>query len=116
MFPLSWAWVFHLTGLSCYLLGTYQNSVLVLNFGIDFTRGGILFWADTLGSKYIYSKLEKWSELYGEFFKPCAYLAARAAKGIPLVSDLSSFFSISSMQKTVCHVVTCFSNSTNCLR
>ena len=74
---------------------TYQNFVLFLNFGIDFIRGGILFWADSLGSKYIYSKLEKWSELYGEFFKPCAYLAARAAKGIPLVSSLRSFISMS---------------------
>lgn len=45
-----------------------------------------MFWADSIGSKYIYSKLEKWSSLYGEFFKPCAYLAERAAKGAPLVS------------------------------
>jgi enoyl-CoA hydratase/3-hydroxyacyl-CoA dehydrogenase len=38
--------------------------------------------------------LEKWSELYGPFFKPCAYLAARAAKGIPLVSNLCLFISV----------------------
>ena len=76
----------------------YQNFVLFLNFGIDFIRGGIIFWADSLGSKYIYSRLEKWSELYGEFFKPCANLAARAAKGIPLVSNLCSFISISFVQ------------------
>ena len=47
-----------------------------------------MFWADTFGSKYIYSKLEEWSKSYGDFFKPCAYLAARAAKGIPLVRNL----------------------------
>lgn len=45
-----------------------------------------MFWADSIGSKYICSKLEKWSNLYGEFFKPCTYLAERAAKGAPLVS------------------------------
>ncbi|XP_027916315.1 peroxisomal fatty acid beta-oxidation multifunctional protein MFP2-like [Vigna unguiculata] len=56
----------------------------VMGMGFPPYRGGIIFWADTLGSKYICSKLEKWSELYGEFFKPCAYLAARAARGIPL--------------------------------
>ncbi|KAL9284961.1 hypothetical protein ACSQ67_024677 [Phaseolus vulgaris] len=56
----------------------------VMGMGFPPYRGGILFWADSLGSKYIYSKLEKWSQLYGEFFKPCANLAARAAKGIPL--------------------------------
>lgn len=49
-------------------------------------RGGVLFWADTLGSKYIYSKLNEWSKMYGGFFEPCSYLAERAAKGAPLVS------------------------------
>ncbi|KAL5065449.1 hypothetical protein RYX36_027186 [Vicia faba] len=56
----------------------------LMGMGFPAYRGGIIFWADSRGSKYIYSRLEKWSELYGPFFKPCAYLAARAAKGIPL--------------------------------
>ncbi|KAH1243613.1 Glyoxysomal fatty acid beta-oxidation multifunctional protein MFP-a [Glycine max] len=60
----------------------------IMGMGFPPYRGGIIFWADSLGSKYIYSRLEKWSELYGEFFKPCAYLAARAAKGIPLSASL----------------------------
>ncbi|KAL9284962.1 hypothetical protein ACSQ67_024678 [Phaseolus vulgaris] len=67
----------------------------IMGMGFPPYRGGIIFWADSFGSKYIYSRLQKWSELYGEFFKPCAYLAARAAKGIPLVSKASSFISIS---------------------
>lgn len=50
-------------------------------------RGGIMFWADSLGSKYIYSRLEGWSKTYGEFFKPCAFLAERAARGAPLVRE-----------------------------
>lgn len=48
-------------------------------------RGGVMFWADSLGSKYIYSRLDSWAKTYGDFFKPCAYLAERAAKGISLV-------------------------------
>ncbi|KAF5465456.1 hypothetical protein F2P56_015465 [Juglans regia] len=56
----------------------------VMGMGFPPYRGGIMFWADSLGSKYIYSRLEEWSRLYGEFFKPCAYLAERAAKGAPL--------------------------------
>lgn len=56
----------------------------VMGMGFPPYRGGIIFWADSLGSKYIYSRLSEWSKLYGEFFKPSAYLAARAAKGIPL--------------------------------
>ncbi|KAI9193775.1 hypothetical protein LWI28_000115 [Acer negundo] len=56
----------------------------VMGMGFPPYRGGIMFWADSLGSKYIYSRLEEWSKLYGEFFKPCAFLAERAAKGAPL--------------------------------
>lgn len=47
-----------------------------------------MFWADSLGSKYIYSRLEEWSKQYGGFFKPCGYLAERAAQGATLVRNL----------------------------
>ncbi|XP_022722446.1 peroxisomal fatty acid beta-oxidation multifunctional protein MFP2-like [Durio zibethinus] len=56
----------------------------VMGMGFPPYRGGIMFWADSLGSKYIYSRLEEWSNMYGKFFKPCAFLAERAAKGAPL--------------------------------
>ncbi|KAF5944693.1 hypothetical protein HYC85_018770 [Camellia sinensis] len=53
----------------------------VMGMGFPPYRGGIMFWADSLGSKYICSKLEEWSNVYdGGFFKPCAYLAERATK------------------------------------
>ncbi|XP_004296857.1 PREDICTED: peroxisomal fatty acid beta-oxidation multifunctional protein MFP2 [Fragaria vesca subsp. vesca] len=60
----------------------------VMGMGFPPYRGGIMFWADLVGSKYIYSRLEQWSNTYGEFFKPCAYLAERAAQGAPLSSPL----------------------------
>ncbi|GAV64146.1 ECH domain-containing protein/3HCDH domain-containing protein/3HCDH_N domain-containing protein [Cephalotus follicularis] len=60
----------------------------VMGMGFPPYRGGIIFWADSLGSKYIHSKLEEWSRMYGEFFKPCAFLAERAAKGAPLSSPV----------------------------
>ncbi|KAK3164335.1 hypothetical protein QOZ80_1AG0016180 [Eleusine coracana subsp. coracana] len=55
-------------------------------FGMGFPpyRGGIMFWADSIGAKYIHAKLEEWTKRYGSFFKPCSYLTVRAAKGIPL--------------------------------
>ncbi|PON88350.1 Crotonase [Trema orientale] len=53
----------------------------VMGMGFPPYRGGLIFWADSLGSKYIYSRLDEWSKTYGDFFKPCAYLAERAAKG-----------------------------------
>ncbi|GFZ09008.1 multifunctional protein 2 [Actinidia rufa] len=60
----------------------------VMGMGYPPYRGGIMFWADSLGSKYIYSRLEEWSKTNGGFFKPCSYLAERAAKGAPLSSPM----------------------------
>ncbi|KAM7463093.1 hypothetical protein LguiA_031214 [Lonicera macranthoides] len=60
----------------------------VMGMGFPPYRGGIMFWADSIGSKYICSRLAEWTNMYGEFFKPCAYLAERAAKGAPLSSPL----------------------------
>ncbi|KAL0900730.1 hypothetical protein Bca101_084691 [Brassica carinata] len=59
-------------------------------FGMGFPpyRGGIMFWADSIGSKYIYSKLDEWSKAYGGFFKPCDFLAERGSKGAPLSAPL----------------------------
>ncbi|KAL5541883.1 hypothetical protein UlMin_009593 [Ulmus minor] len=58
----------------------------VMGMGFPPYRGGLLFWADSLGSKYINSRLEEWTKTYGDFFKPCSYLAERAAKGATLSS------------------------------
>lgn len=55
----------------------------VTGMGFPEYRGGIIFWADTLGPKYICSKLEKWSKTYGPF-KPCAYLEEKAFKRVSL--------------------------------
>ncbi|XVE77589.1 hypothetical protein DITRI_Ditri13aG0075600 [Diplodiscus trichospermus] len=59
----------------------------VMGMGFPEYRGGIIFWADTLGSRYVCSKLEKWSKTYGSFFNPCSYLAERALKRTPLGSE-----------------------------
>ncbi|XAR48694.1 3-hydroxyacyl-CoA dehydrogenase [Bertholletia excelsa] len=60
----------------------------VMGMGFPPYRGGIIFWADLLGSRYICSRLEEWSNRYGGFFKPCDYLTQRAAKGASLSSPL----------------------------
>ncbi|KAJ4818321.1 Fatty acid oxidation complex subunit alpha [Rhynchospora pubera] len=62
----------------------------VLGMGFPKYRGGLVFWADTIGANYIYSKLSKWSEIYGGFFTPCSYLEERAKKGLPLSSMSTS--------------------------
>ncbi|KAI3938753.1 hypothetical protein MKW98_011905 [Papaver atlanticum] len=53
-------------------------------------RGGLVFWADTVGAKHIYSSLKKWSEMCSNFFRPSKFLEDRAIKGIPLSAPLST--------------------------
>ncbi|KAL8100997.1 glyoxysomal fatty acid beta-oxidation multifunctional protein MFP-a-like [Apium graveolens] len=50
-------------------------------------RGGIIFWANFVGSRYICSRLEDWSKVYGKFFEPCPYLAEHAMNEIPLGTE-----------------------------
>ncbi|KAH0941142.1 hypothetical protein HID58_000779 [Brassica napus] len=50
----------------------------VLGMSFPSYRGGIIFWADTVGPKYIYERLKRLSETYGGFFKPSRYLEERA--------------------------------------
>ncbi|XP_052619844.1 glyoxysomal fatty acid beta-oxidation multifunctional protein MFP-a isoform X2 [Lactuca sativa] len=58
----------------------------VVAMGFPSYRGGVVYWADhTLGSKYICSTLETWSNAYGPFFKPCAYLRKYSSIGTPLM-------------------------------
>lgn len=58
----------------------------VLSMGFPPYRGGLLFWADLVGAKYISDKLQQLSKKYeahgvGGFFKPCDYLLQCAASG-----------------------------------
>jgi hypothetical protein len=57
-----------------------------------FGSGGIVFWADLVGPKHVYDSLKKWSQRFGDFYKPSKFLEERATGGIPLVRALSSFF------------------------
>ncbi|XP_043706404.1 peroxisomal fatty acid beta-oxidation multifunctional protein AIM1-like isoform X1 [Telopea speciosissima] len=62
----------------------------VLGMGFPAYRGGIVFWADSIGSKYIFTSLKKWSEVYGSFFKPSKFLEERARKGMTLSAPAGS--------------------------
>ncbi|ESQ54343.1 hypothetical protein EUTSA_v10024533mg [Eutrema salsugineum] len=62
----------------------------VLGMSFPSYRGGLLFWADTVGPKYIYERLKRLSETYGGFFKPSRYLEERAMNGMLLSEPKSS--------------------------
>ncbi|OUZ99983.1 Crotonase superfamily [Macleaya cordata] len=62
----------------------------VLGMSFPSYRGGIVFWADSVGAAHIYKSLKKWSEIYGSFFRPSKFLEERATKGIPLGAPAST--------------------------
>ncbi|CAF2069249.1 peroxisomal fatty acid beta-oxidation multifunctional protein AIM1 [Brassica napus] len=62
----------------------------VLGMSFPSYRGGIIFWADTVGPKYIYERLKRLSETYGGFFKPSRYLEERAMNGMRLSEPKAS--------------------------
>ncbi|KAL9242347.1 hypothetical protein vseg_016357 [Gypsophila vaccaria] len=60
------------------------DAASVLGMSFPPYRGGIVFWADTVGPSHIYNCLKNWANLYGNFFKPSRYLEERVANGLPL--------------------------------
>lgn len=69
----------------------YHHMQILFSLGLTkilIYRGGVIFWADMVGAKYIASKLNQWAKTYNNFFKPCAFLEERAASGVRLVSNL----------------------------
>ncbi|KAJ7973844.1 Peroxisomal fatty acid beta-oxidation multifunctional protein [Quillaja saponaria] len=62
----------------------------VLGMGFPSQRGGIVFWADSVGPKHVYQSLKRWSELYGNFYRPSRYLEERALKGMTLAEPAFS--------------------------
>ena len=71
-----------------------KKLVMIFSLLVPCCSGGIIFWADTVGPKYIYERLKRLSETYGGFFKPSRYLEERAMNGMLLVKSLSAFFYI----------------------
>ncbi len=50
-------------------------------FGFPRYRGGLMFWADTLGAKAIFEQISEWHARYGERWKPSDLLREIAAQG-----------------------------------
>ncbi|PIM97821.1 Hydroxyacyl-CoA dehydrogenase/enoyl-CoA hydratase [Handroanthus impetiginosus] len=60
----------------------------VFGMGFPSYRGGIVYWSNSFGSDYVYSKLERWAKEYGDFFKPCDYIGERSTKRISLANEI----------------------------
>ncbi|KAK4433022.1 Peroxisomal fatty acid beta-oxidation multifunctional protein AIM1 [Sesamum alatum] len=66
------------------------DTASVLGMSFPSYRGGIIFWADTIGANRVYRSLQRWCEVYGDFFKPSRFLEERATRGIPLSAPAST--------------------------
>lgn len=62
----------------------------VMAMGFPAYRGGLIFWADSVGAGYIRKRLQEWASAFPQaagFFKPCEYLEACANSGRRLGGD-----------------------------
>jgi len=59
--------------------------VMWLN-GLGFARyrGGLMYWADTIGVTEVYRQIQAWHQQYGERWAPAALLRRLADTGTPL--------------------------------
>ena len=56
--------------------------VMWLNgFGFPRYRGGLMFWADTIGAREVYNQIAAWHQRYGARWKPSALLQQLAESG-----------------------------------
>jgi len=52
-------------------------------FGFPRYRGGLMFWADQIGSREVYNQVAAWHQQYGDRWKPSALLRQLAESGTP---------------------------------
>jgi 3-hydroxyacyl-CoA dehydrogenase len=53
-------------------------------FGFPRYRGGLMYWADTIGVREVYNQIASWHQRYGDRWRPCEYLRQLAEAGTPL--------------------------------
>jgi enoyl-CoA hydratase/3-hydroxyacyl-CoA dehydrogenase len=67
----------------------------VMSMGFPAARGGLIFWADLCGAKYIADRLQSWANALrpkglAGFFEPCDYLKACASSGTKLSAGVGA--------------------------
>ncbi|MEX3959391.1 3-hydroxyacyl-CoA dehydrogenase NAD-binding domain-containing protein [Trinickia sp. EG282A] len=53
-------------------------------FGFPRHRGGLMYWADTVGARKVAAQVEAWHEQFGKRWRPARLLLEAAAAGFPL--------------------------------
>jgi 3-hydroxyacyl-CoA dehydrogenase len=53
-------------------------------FGFPRYRGGLMYWADTIGVREVYNQIASWHQRYGDRWRPCELLRSLAESNSPL--------------------------------
>ena len=53
-------------------------------FGFPRYRGGLMYWADTIGVREVYNQIAAWHQRYGDRWAPSPFLRRLAEAGTPL--------------------------------
>jgi 3-hydroxyacyl-CoA dehydrogenase len=53
-------------------------------FGFPRYRGGLMYWADTIGVREVYNQIASWHQQYGDRWRPANLLRQLAEAGSPL--------------------------------
>jgi 3-hydroxyacyl-CoA dehydrogenase len=53
-------------------------------FGFPRYRGGLMYWADTIGVREVYNQIASWHQRYGDRWRPAELLRSLAEAGTPL--------------------------------
>jgi 3-hydroxyacyl-CoA dehydrogenase len=68
----------------CALRASDVDVMWLTGFGFPRYRGGLMYWADTIGVREVYNQIASWHQQFGDRWRPCDYLRDLAAAGTPL--------------------------------
>ena len=60
------------------------DTMWLYGFGFPRYRGGLMYWADTVGVREVYGRIAAWHQRYGERWAPAPLLRRLAESGVPL--------------------------------
>ena len=68
----------------CALRASDVDVMWLHGFGFPRYRGGLMYWADTIGVREVYNQIASWHQQFGDRWRPADYLRDLAAAGTPL--------------------------------
>ncbi|HTZ36369.1 MAG TPA: 3-hydroxyacyl-CoA dehydrogenase NAD-binding domain-containing protein [Stellaceae bacterium] len=68
----------------CALRASDVDVMWLHGFGFPRYRGGLMYWADTIGVREVYNQIASWHQRYGDRWRPSEYLRRLAEAGTPL--------------------------------